>query len=236
MAIRTVSNTGGNYNATGTWVEGVVPTSADDVVFTGTSGQLTVNVASVAKSINFTNYTNTITFNQALTVSGNVNLGTGGYTQAGANGIVVDATATLTSNGVTWSRLFTFAGTSITYTLADNWTLTGNLGFNGITSTIVNGNTLNIGANLTISSAATISGTTLFNVNGTGTWSSAFGQIRNNLTINTVGTFTISGNVYYNTGTLTYTSGTVTTSGSTLNIGINTTLTTNGISWVEAIN
>src|SRR4029079_2175637 len=67
---------GGNFNATGTWVEGAVPTSADDVVATATSGSLTVNVASVCKSIDFTNYpgTSTFTMNSNLTVSGNVKL------------------------------------------------------------------------------------------------------------------------------------------------------------------
>ena len=68
MATRTVANGGGNYNVAATWVENAVPTNADDVVFTATSGQLTVNVASQAKTINFTNYTNTITFTAQLTV------------------------------------------------------------------------------------------------------------------------------------------------------------------------
>ena len=231
MAIRTVSNTGGNYNAAGTWVEGVTPTSADDVVFTATSGQLTVNTSSAAKSIDFTNYTNTITFNQLLTVSGNVNLGTGGYTQAGANGITVNTTATLTSNSVIWTRRFTFAGSSITYTLADNWSITGIVTFGGVTSTIINGNILNVGGNLTSSSAVIVSGTTSIVLDGTGTWSSSGGRIRNNLTINTAGTITVSGTVYYGTGTFTYTAGTVVTTGSTLDINTNTTLATNGITW-----
>jgi hypothetical protein len=70
MATRTISNAGGNYNSTGTWVEAAVPTSADDVVATATSGQLTVNVSSAARTFNFTNYTNTLTVNAAWTISG----------------------------------------------------------------------------------------------------------------------------------------------------------------------
>lgn len=68
MAIITVSATGGNFNATGTWVGGVVPTSADDIVGASTSGQLTINVASTVRSMNFSAYTNTITFNANLTL------------------------------------------------------------------------------------------------------------------------------------------------------------------------
>jgi hypothetical protein len=57
MALRTVSNTGGNWNATTTWVGGVVPSATlDTVAFTATSGPLTVNVASTCININFTNY------------------------------------------------------------------------------------------------------------------------------------------------------------------------------------
>ena len=117
MAVRTVSNTGGNWNATTTWVGGVVPsTTLDTVAFTATSGQLTVNVASTCIGIDFTNYVNTRTFTALLTVNGPVNLGTGGYTQAGASGITAGATATHTSGGVTWSRLWAFAGLSQTHT------------------------------------------------------------------------------------------------------------------------
>lgn len=52
MATRTVSNSGGNWNATGTWVEGAIPTSADDVVFS-TNVNCTISSAAVCKAINF---------------------------------------------------------------------------------------------------------------------------------------------------------------------------------------
>jgi len=233
MATRTVSNAGGNWNAIASWTGGVVPIAGDDVAFTATSGNLTVNVSTANLiGITFANYVGTITFNNVINTSGTVNLGTGGYTQAGASGINLVGTATLTSGGVTWSRTLTFTGTSITYTLSANWTNTGTVTFGGTTTTIINGNTLNIGGNLTSNTTAIVSGTTTIVFNGTGTWSnSSTGAIRNNLTINTAGTLTISGNVYYNTGTLTYTAGTVVTTGSTLNISVSTTLTTNGVSW-----
>jgi len=54
MAVITVSNTGGNYNATGTWVGGVIPLTTDTIAFTATSGNLTINVASTCAGINLT--------------------------------------------------------------------------------------------------------------------------------------------------------------------------------------
>lgn len=233
MATRTVSNAGGNWNATATWVGGVVPVAGDNITFTATSGNLTVNVASAnLVGVNFTNYVGTITFNNTITTNGVLNLGTGGYTQAGTSGIILNGTATLTSGGVTWSRPLTFGGTTATYTLVGNWTVTGAIIFQGSGTTTLTNNTLNINGNLTQTTAGIYSGTTAFVFGGTGTWSnSSTGAIRNNTTVNTAGTLTISGNVYYDTGTLTYTAGTVTTTGSTLNISLATTLATNGISW-----
>jgi hypothetical protein len=233
MAIRTVSNAGGNWNATATWTGGVVPIAGDSIAFTGTSGNLTVNVASANLiGVNFTNYVGTITFNNTITTNGVLNLGTGGYTQAGASGIVLNGTATLTSGGVTWSRILRVGGTTATYTLVDNWTVTGNITFEGTGNTTFTSNTLNIRGNLTQTTTGIYLGTTAFVFGNTGTWSnSSTGAIRNNVTINTAGTLTISGNVYYNTGTFTYTAGTVTTTGSLLSIGANTTLNTNGIIW-----
>jgi len=233
MAARTVSNTGGNWNDTAAWVGGVVPIAGDTVDFTSTSGNLTVNVSTASLAgINFTNYVNTITFNNNINVNTSVNLGTGGYTQAGASGLVINGTTTITSNGVTWSRTLSFS--TGTQTLSDNLSVTGTVTFSSTVT--MNSNTFNIGGNLTITSggAGIISGTTNFVFNGTGTWNhTSSGQLRNNVTINTTGTLTLGANVYYNTGTLTYTTGTVdtTTNSSTLNINASTTLDTNGITW-----
>ena len=233
MPLRTVSNTGGNWNATTTWTGGVVPIAGDTVDFTATSGPVTVNVATAnLAGINFTNYVNTITFTNSIFTSGTVNLGTGGYTQAGAGGLNIMSTATLTSNGVVWSRSLTFSGNSITYTLADSWTVSGGVFLSGTVSSVINSNTLNISGNLTVTTTAVVSGTTSFVFNGTGTWShTSTGSIRNNLTINTASTLTVSGTVYYNTGTLTYTAGTVITAGSTLACNASTTFNTSSINW-----
>jgi len=234
MAVRTVSDTGGNWSATTAWVGGVVPVSGDSVVFTSTSGNLNVNSTTAnLVGIDFTNYLGTITFNGFnINTSGTVNLGSGGYIQSGSTGLNINGTTTLISNGVTWSRTLSFSGASIVYTLSDDWNVAGNISFNGSTSSTLNGNTLNIGAGLTTTTTAIVSGNTSFVLNGTGTWSnSSTGAIRNNLTINTTGTTTISGNIYYNTGILSHSAGTVITTGSTLNISLGTTLNTSGITW-----
>ena len=118
MATRTISNTGGNYNAVGTWVEGAVPTSADDVVATATSGQLTVNVASAAQSFNFTNYTNTLTMNNTWTVSGSgvTNRFVSAMTISGTSFITITNTGTLITNTKSIPNL----SLSGTQTLGDN--------------------------------------------------------------------------------------------------------------------
>lgn len=56
MATRTISNTGGNYNTTGAWVEGIVPTASDDIIATATSGNLSITATAVCKSADFTGY------------------------------------------------------------------------------------------------------------------------------------------------------------------------------------
>lgn len=126
MAARTVSNTGGNWNATTTWVGGVVPVAGDTVDFTATSGPLTVNVATAnLVGIDFTNYVNTITFTNTINVNTTVNLGTGGYTQAGASGLTINGNTTITSNGVIWSRSILINTGTIVLTLNDDFNISG---------------------------------------------------------------------------------------------------------------
>ena len=216
MAIRTISDSGGNYNAVGTWVEGIVPTNTDDVIATTTSGQLTVNVASAALTVDFTNYTNTLTINADLTVSGNVTL-VATMIILGTAYLTLNATAILTSNTKSIPNL-KLAGTSKTYTFADNWTITNELLLNGTTSQTINGNTIDT-INLTNSATGSITGTTDIIINNTGTWrNTTNGILKNNLTLNTGST--INGKVYYSTGTLTTPIGaSIEVTGSTLNIG-----------------
>jgi hypothetical protein len=223
-ATRTIADGGGNYNSTDTWVEGAVPTSADDVVATATSGPLTVNVASAAKSVNFTSYTNTLTMNAVLTVSGNVTL-VEEMTVEGSSGLTVNATATLTSNTKVWPNALLLSANDITYTLADNWTISGTLTIGGNTgTTTVNGFTIYVGGGLTHGAGGGsnnfANGTTNIVLNGTGTWSNpGLSVLINNLTINTSGIITISGAMRYRTGIFTYIAGTVITTNSTMDFG-----------------
>ena len=68
-------------------------------------------------------------------------------------------------------------------------------------TTVINGNQIEWSGSLRYAaSVAIVSGTTLILLNGTGTWDSpsgaAAGAIRNNVTINTAGTITWSGNIH----------------------------------------
>lgn len=223
--------TGANWSLDGATPANVVPVLGDTVIFNDTSGPCTINTsARTCTSIDCTNYTNTLTFSQTLTVSGNVTLGAG-MGIAGTGQLIVNATSTLTSNGKTWPNTLQLTASAGVFTLADDWTVAaltiGNL------QLTMNGHNMNVNGNLTAPTTTTnfVTGTTVINLAGTGTWSGA-GQVRNTMNINTPGTITVSGAVRYNTGTLTYVSGTVVTTGSTLTVDtVSTTLNTNGINW-----
>lgn len=245
MATRTISDAGGNYNNVATWVEGAVPTSADDVVATATSGNLTVNVSSAALTVDFTNYTGTLTMNAAWTISGSVFKLVAGMTVSG-NGTLTFApangsTITLTSAGNTWSGAISFANVA-TYTinLADDWIVNGQISSsqNGIKT--INNNTLFIKGNMNFANVNLFGGTTLFEINGTGNQSIATNSyIASSVRINKAsGTLTIA-NLGFIGSNFDYIQGTVAvTSGTTfaLALGANGTQNlncTNAISWAN---
>jgi len=158
MAVITISNTGGNWNATGTWVGGVVPVAADSVIATATSGPLTVTANATINGVNFTNYTNTFTINSGVTLSQGAGSATSqpftfvsGMTVAGTGTLSFNGTFTMTSGGKVWTGNLRFApqgsGASRTITLGDNWTIEGNLEFIPGTSLtqVVNGGRNNFG-------------------------------------------------------------------------------------------
>jgi len=193
MATRTISDLGGNYNATTTWVEGVVPTSADDVVATATSGQLTVNVSAAARSIDLTLYTNTLTLNNnwTLNVTGLTHTFGAGMDFASTNElarIIFIPNATLVQNTTNRIPGLRFAGNA-TRTLSTNIycrhfdtasTNTATTNNNILYSNGDFGNTTVLGNN------GRLQGTTKFVLDGSGIISQVF---NNEVEINTTGTY-----------------------------------------------
>ncbi len=215
------------------------------------SGTFTVsgNVAYNTGILTRTGGTNTVLGPSILTIALGTTLNTGGITW---DSITISGTTTLTLNSalavsstglVTLGGALTLAGTPTFFpTTLNNLTLTTSSTFTLPHNILVNGSllvsaaatltsfTLDIKVNITAN--ATLFGSTNLTLTGVNqTWSGA-SVIRNNLTITSSGTFTVSGDVAYNTGTLTRTGGTNTVSGpSVLTIALGTTLNTGGITW-----
>ena len=190
-AVSTDWNNAANWTTGGTGTG--VPSATVDAIFSGTPTRPCVLGANrTCRALTFTGYTSTVdlaTF--TLTVNNNVTfqanqssiiLGTTGVLAHAANG-------TITSNGGTWPlnhQMNNFAGA--TYTLADDFRVSGNHTTFGGTTTI-NGNQFFIGGSLT--GGALVTGTTNIIMNGTGTVTGC----NTNLEINTTGTITIAGNL-----------------------------------------
>ena len=224
MAVRTIAAGGGNWNATATWMEGIVPVAGDTVFAAVTSGQLTVNVASACTSIDFTNYTNTLTMNATLSVGGSVTL-VAAMTITGTGTLSITAAATITSNGKTWSGALTLWGGAVSF--GDNWTVTGLV--TTTTNTNLANNSITCNGGIT-NNGGTAVGTCIIKLGG-GTWSGGPNNpIRNPFQF--VGDCTVSGNVAFNNNTMTWVSGVITTANSVLYIqAAATILNTSGMTW-----
>lgn len=122
MGTRTIADAGGNYSSAGTWVEGAVPTAADDVVATPTSGPLTIDVNSVCRSADFTGYTNVLT--HAASVNWTI-----GDASGGALKFVSGMTYT---RGSTTSSALVFVSTAGSYSITTAGKPVGNVTFNGV--------------------------------------------------------------------------------------------------------
>jgi hypothetical protein len=176
MAVITISPTGGNYNATSSWVGGVVPLTTDSIVGTASSGNLTVNVASTCAGFDFTNYVGTLTLTLGLVSSGASTFGSGMtitnlYNGSLTQGIITfNGNQTIRTNGLTIPYVF-FSGTNTTKTLQDDMTITnlsiqmGNINptVNGFSINLTNARTTGTGGG----SFGYIQGTTIFKFNGT---------------------------------------------------------------------
>ena len=226
--------TDSNWGTATNWSQGTVPTAIDTHVttFDATSPNCTVDASDrFCNILNFNGYTNVITMTYSISVSGNITLdSTMASRVSGSGGLKVNTSATLTSNGGTWNNSFTFAGTSQTYVLADNWNILGTLLLSGSILTTINGLfSLNVSGGITLT-GYTI-GTASIVMNGTGTIITTGAVLAINLTINTAGTITISGNFNYGSGTLTYIAGTVVTTGSSLDAYFTGSFNCSGITW-----
>lgn len=228
---------GGNANWDGTagtkWATtsggaggSAVPTSVDDVFLDNGAGTGNVTLASGyaanCKSLVCTGYVGTLASANttgSLTIAGTLTF-VAGMTLSVTNTFNLTITSTITSGGLTFAGTLILGGSGTqTHTLGDNWAVSGTLRFIANGGEIVNGNTFNVSGSLQINTNAgvLVAGTTAIVMNGTGTYShSTTGWLSLNLTFNTAGTITVSGNVYFTNNTLTYTAGTMVWTSSTL--------------------
>jgi hypothetical protein len=156
-------------------------------------------------------------------------------------------TGSIVMSGNTYLYLrFTTSSVSINFPTDKKWFYTQIN--SGITASFINSlstDTISIDNSLVNSSSIYIykdlvsvgsKGTTELIIAGSGSWSSSqfYYSLRNNLTINTTGSFTITGSsnsaLNYYDGKITYISGTI-IQPTTLNILTNTTFDTSGMTW-----
>ncbi len=175
MAVITISNTGGNWNSTGTWVGGVVPTAADSILATATSGQLTVNVNASILFMDLSLYTSTLTINSSitLTTTGAASTSTFGSSMSysflgtgSSQGSIAKGTnaQTYTMNGTTPIPRFRFTATG-TLTCGSNLYITN---FEPQQAVSINGNSVYIYGNYNCQFSAQ-RGTSIIRFVGTGT-------------------------------------------------------------------
>lgn len=131
MAVITISDAGGNWNATASWVGGVVPLTTDSILATSTSGPLTVNVTSTIAGMDLTSYTNTLTVSAQLTTSGLNILG---------SGMTVSGTSFIQQSSGTMSTISPTQPTIPDYRNQGTINFTGDLSI--LNYTITAGNTL----------------------------------------------------------------------------------------------
>ncbi len=222
MAVKTVSNTGGNWASASTWSPSGVPsTTADNVVFTTTSGPLVISATATIENIDFRNFQNTVTFNWPLQVTGAFNFGTQSYTMSFSSTLDASArprgrvrytdTATITTNNRPWQTPWQFYGSAAeTITLSGNLILEEDLYLSQTsTFTITGGSIITRKSVIADGAAGILTGGATFSMAPTvvGTWSApGGGSIRNNLVLgpeSPSGYLYISGDVYYGTRTIT---------------------------------
>ena len=239
MAIITISNTGGNWNTAAAWVGGVIPTVADDVIATATSGPLSVTATgAVAKSVNFTNYINTFSLtNGTISIAGNLTLSAGMTITGTVASLLFTANATWTSNGKTWTGGYQVNTTTLTITLADPAIIGGAVIHTGVGGVhTINGSTLRFNGNVTASSGRVFAGTTVYRFT-TATTQAITGTFQSDIVIIATGTVTLTSIIFSpaTNKTITYTSGIIPPGTGALALAptgaLIVTLNTSGMSW-----
>lgn len=206
--------TTGNWSLTSGGAGGVsVPSPSDAVFLDANSPNCIVNTFTRnAASLTATGYTNTITFNAALTVSGAITLAPT-MTLAGSSSLGVITGSTLTTNGKTINVPFTMQPGNATVTISGPATFSALLTFTGGSGAtmIFNGDTMTATSSVTIANRIFVSGTSTLILAGTGTFTrnNLESNFQNNIEVNTAGTITFAGLPGRTLGTLTITSGTI---------------------------
>lgn len=226
---RTLSVAGGNWNTAATWVEVAVPTAASDVVMLGNglSGPLTIDGTSgspsLARSVNFTNYSGTLTW----AASKELDVGDGGggslifvsgMTTSPSSTSILKMLSTTTGNTVTFAGkvlgLVTWNGSGGAWNLTDNpntsrdytftaGTVTFATAWNGHAFTC-NGGTVNAtSGTITLTATSSVAGCT-FNAAGQTMIATSFTASSGSYT---VGTHTGSGSFTDSGGTVTFGAG-----------------------------
>lgn len=197
MPQRTIAAGGGLFNSTSTWVEGIVPTSADFIVGNATSGQLTVNVIQTVQYLDLTNYNNTITFNSGQTLTLTLASGTTTFSSttvwAGTGTLrLANVAQTINPNSCT-SRIPNLDNQGGTKTVnthdlyINNYTMTTSAN----TTSWTGGRRIRVGGNFTVSGILNPGhncGTGGFTLDGTGTVNAEF--LVGTVEIDTAGTIT----------------------------------------------
>lgn len=187
---------------TGSWTGATIGWALNTIIKCGGANTLTIAASRVFGASTFTPV---LTYTSGTVV---------------CSGFITFYTSTLATNGMTFNsvRMGTSGIGVQTITLSNNMTIAGDFTILGNGNTIINGNQINIAGSLINSaSSSTSSGTTILNLNGTGSISTTGTPTSwtNPITINSSGTITWSGSNTYS-GNLVYTNGTIVSTGSTL--------------------
>jgi hypothetical protein len=238
MILTFTGSTTGTFSVAANWSPAFLPTLGDICIFTSSSPTCSLISIGTCSQVDFSSYNKRISFGtNNLVVYGDIKLGTGMSftfsTAAGYNGynLVMASTGSLTSNGMTMSvpfGLYNPVGSNNTYTLQDNLVCAENFSTGAAAGTLthtINGFTIscykNVGINIgSLSSATLTTGTTNIIMLGTTptltSGAASVNGLTNNFIINTSGNVTVSGTIYYKTGTFKLLTGKLLTSNLTL--------------------